>query len=654
MRSQQRNLLESLRPARSVVVVDDHSGFRRCASAILAAAGFEVVGEAEDGAKAVALVLALRPELVLLDVQLPDTDGFDLAARLLVRDPTLQIVLVSARDSSQYGSLVEKSGARGFLSKSDLSAPALERLLGSNGPSPESLVPSDAMRTSRDATERALARLQKVEARHRALLGAIPDLMLRIDAGGTYLDVSGDGGFPLQPEDLVGRNIRDVAPPAVAEALLACAARARESGEMHSVEYELDLGGDIRYCESRMVPSADGEVVIIMRDFTRRCRADAELRRLAEEQAALRRVATLVASDAAPEQVFQLVTEEVCRLLGIPSALLERFESATTARTVASYGGPPLPEVGTEVQLDEGLAALRVLRTGSTATAEFDTIPGEAAARLRGQGFRSTVAVPIIVAGATWGTLIAVFRDGEVMPPEAERRLQAFAELVALALASAQARDELAASRRRIVEAGDAERRRLERNLHDGAQQRLVALSVALRIAEGRIVEAPGDAKELLGVAADELSAALVELRELAQGIHPAVLTERGLATALEVLAARVPLPVVLDVVLPDRLPEQIEAAVYYVVSEGLANVVKHAEADSARVRVARENGHVAVSVEDDGVGGVTLEGGSGLYGLRDRVETLDGRLGVASSPGVGTALRAELPLRPSGAGETR
>jgi PAS domain S-box-containing protein len=496
------------------------------------------------------------------------------------------------------------------------------------------------------ANERALATVQRVEARNRALLGAIPDLMLRVDADGTYVDVSGDGGFPVEPEQLVGRNIRDVAPSDVADALLACARRARESGEMHSVEYELELGGVVHYCESRMVPSVDGEVVIIMRDFTDRRVADAKLRRLAKEQAALRRVATFVAGDAAPEQVFQLVTEEVCRLLDIPSALLARFESATTARTVASYGGPPLPEVGSEVELEEGLAARRVLQTGAPATAEFDAIPNEAAARLRQQGFRSTVAVPIAVAGATWGTLIAVFRDDEVMPPHAERRLQAFAELVALALASAQARDELAASRRRIVEASDAERRRLERNLHDGAQQRLVALSVALRIAKGKIVSAPGEAEELLDIAAVELAEALVELRELAQGIHPAVLTERGLTSALEVLAARVPLPVALDVALPERLPEQVEAAVYYVVSEGLANVVKHAQADSARVRVARENGHVAVSVEDDGVGGATLDRGSGLCGLRDRVETLDGRLGVASSVGIGTALRAELPVR--------
>ena len=289
---------------------------------------------------------------------------------------------------------------------------------------------------------------------------------------------------------------------------------------------------------------------------------------------------------------------------------------------------------------------LQVLRTSAPARVDdYTRIPGRAAELMRELGLRSTVAVPITVAGATWGALATQIREGETLPPDTERRLQAFAELVALAVASAQARDELAASRVRIVEAGDAERRRIERNLHDGAQQRLVALSVALRIAQGKISNSPAEAEDLIAVAADDLAEALVELRELAQGIHPAVLTERGLSDALEVLAARVPLPVELDIGLSERLPEQVEVAAYYVVSEGLANIVKHARAASVQVRVARENGHITVAVEDDGVGGATLDGGSGLCGLRDRVETLDGRLGIASRPGIGTCLRAELPV---------
>jgi PAS domain S-box-containing protein len=500
------------------------------------------------------------------------------------------------------------------------------------------------------ANERALTTVQQVEARNEALLGAIPDLMLRIDADGNYLDASGDEvELPLRAEELIGRNVRDFAPPAAAEAILACARRALASGEMHSVEYELEIDGDVYYCESRMVPSGDGEVVIIMRDFTRKRRADAELRRLAEEQAALRRVATLVASDAPPEQVFQLVTEEVCRLLGIREAVLVRFVDPSTGTIVGRYGMHMVGgfEVGSALPIEQGLPAWAVLHTGEPARVEsFDGLPGLFAERVRKLGYRSAVGVPIVVAASTWGTLVAALRDGEALPPETERRMQAFAELVALALASAQARDDLAASRLRIVEASDAERRRLERNLHDGAQQRLVALSVAMGMAQRMIADSPDEAYELLAGAAQELGEAIVELRELAQGIHPAVLTERGLESALEVLAARAPLPVELDVTLAERLPEQVEAAAYYVASEGLANVVKHARASTARVRVARENGHVTVAVEDDGMGGAAFDGGSGLYGLRDRVETLAGRFRVESGAGVGTTLRAELPLR--------
>jgi signal transduction histidine kinase len=245
--------------------------------------------------------------------------------------------------------------------------------------------------------------------------------------------------------------------------------------------------------------------------------------------------------------------------------------------------------------------------------------------------------------------LVAALREGDSLPPETERRMQAFAELVALAVASAQAREELEASRMRIVEASDAERRRLERNLHDGAQQRLVALSMGLRLAQGKVQDSPEEAAELLETATDELMEALTELRELAQGLHPAVLTEQGLEAALEVLAARVPLPVELKVRLPERLPEPVEATAYYVVSEALANVVKHSDAESVRVYAERAGIRALVEIADDGVGGADLGGGSGLCGLRDRVEALEGRVLVESPPGRGTLVRAELPVHARG-----
>jgi signal transduction histidine kinase len=204
--------------------------------------------------------------------------------------------------------------------------------------------------------------------------------------------------------------------------------------------------------------------------------------------------------------------------------------------------------------------------------------------------------------------------------------------------------EEVEASRTRIVAAGDDARRKLERNLHDGAQQRLVSLSLSLRLVEGQLRKDPGAAEELLQRSRDELAQALEELRELARGIHPAVLTDRGLEAALEALAARSPLPVEIDG--PDgELPPPVEAAAYYVVSEALANVTKYAQASLVKVTVGRTNGCALVEVADDGVGGADPSRGSGLRGLSDRLASLSGKLDVESPPGAGTRVRAEIPL---------
>ena len=501
------------------------------------------------------------------------------------------------------------------------------------------------------ASERALETVRRVEERDRALLDAIPDLMYRVSRDGTCLDVRAEDPATLfnPPEEMIGRDVRELLPAEIAEAILSCAVRALDTGEISTVEYEAEFDGVRRCFESRMVPSGPDEVVAIRRDFTERRRAQTEERRLAEEQAALRRVATLVAGDSPPEQVFQAVTEEVARLLGIRDAVLERFEERDRATLVGRYGvwADSDFEVGKTTPLEDGLAATKVRQTGGPAHSDnFEDLASKFAARIRDLGYRSSFGVPINVGGATWGVLVAALGANESLPPDTERRMQAFAELVALAVASAQARQELEASRMRIVEASDAERRRLERNLHDGAQQRLVALSVGLRLAQAKVREAPGEAADLLGTASEELMEALTELRELAQGIHPAVLTEQGLEAALEVLAARAPLPVELDVRLPGRLPGPVEATAYYVVSEALANVVKHSDACSARVCAERAEGPAHIEVADDGVGGADPAEGSGLSGLRDRVEALDGRLVVESPPGQGTLVRAMLPVR--------
>jgi signal transduction histidine kinase len=205
--------------------------------------------------------------------------------------------------------------------------------------------------------------------------------------------------------------------------------------------------------------------------------------------------------------------------------------------------------------------------------------------------------------------------------------------------------EELRASRQRLVEAGIAERRRLERNLHDGAQQRLVALSLTLRLAQNKMRKEPDAAERLMAGAHEELQLALEELRELARGIHPAVLSDRGLQGALEALAGRLPIPVELSDGPDDRLPAPIEAAAYFVVAEALTNVVKYADASHASVSIVRSNGHAIVEVRDDGVGGADPGRGSGIRGLADRVAALDGRLELESPPGEGTLLRAEIPV---------
>jgi PAS domain S-box-containing protein len=518
---------------------------------------------------------------------------------------------------------------------------------------PERLEAVSAMAGFALATERALKAAELAEKRTRALLDAIPDPMILVGRDGTYLDVRADARSRSQllapPEELIGRNVQDVLPHPLGAQVMAWIERTLAEGGVTAFEYEIEIDGVKHWKESRMMRSGPDEAVTVLRDFTDKRRADAELRRLAEEQAALQRVATLVAGDPPPEDVFQAVTEEVARLLGIRQAVLVRFEDAETGTIVGRFGPGVIGgfEIGDTIPIEEGFTVWKVLHTGAPARVDSsEGATGSLAERIASLGIHSTIGVPIVVAGSTWGALVAGLRGEESLPPEAEYRLQAFAELVALAVASAQAREELGASRLRLIEASDTERRRLERNLHDGAQQRLIAMAVSLRLAQAKVRDAPDEAAELLAIASDELMEALTELRELAQGIHPAVLTEQGLEPALEVLAARAPLPVEVDARLPERLPKPVEATAYYIVSEALANIVKHAEAGSARVHVERAEVRALVEVTDDGIGGADLNGGSGLCGLRDRVEALDGLLVVDSPPGRGTLVRAELPVR--------
>jgi PAS domain S-box-containing protein len=409
---------------------------------------------------------------------------------------------------------------------------------------------------------------------------------------------------------------------------------------------------------SAPVLDADGRpegVVSTLSDITQRRAAEQRLvaselatRALADEQAALRRIATLVASEAPPSSVFEQVTAEVARLLHAPSATVLRYETDGHATVVGSWrdvGLTGLP-LGSSLDLGGDSVVARVHRSGSPERIDdYVDAPGPLAEHLRALGYRSSVAAPVSVGGRLWGVLVASTTQPEGLATGSEQRLCDFAELAAQALSNADAYDKLAGSRARIVEAGDAERRRLERNLHDGAQQRLVSLALQLRMVEASFEANPDRARQDLAGAREQLTHALQELRELARGIHPAILTDGGLAPALSALAHRAPVPVEIDEVPAERLPESVEAAAYYLIAEAITNVAKHANASHVAVSVRRDEGRVLVQVADDGIGGADPVSGSGLHGLADRVEALHGHLRVDSPPGGGTRVEARIPV---------
>ena len=323
----------------------------------------------------------------------------------------------------------------------------------------------------------------------------------------------------------------------------------------------------------------------------------AEVSRLAAEQRSLRRVATLVAAEVSPERVFTAVSEECARILQVNSSAVMRYEGHEMATIVGRHNRDNIDvlRVGERLAAKETSAMGRVLRTG--APARIDDWGGvrdssEIADAIFRVGYRSSAAAPIVVAGALWGA-VAIASENP-LPDDAERRLGAFCELVSLAVASAQARADLIASRARLVHAGDEQRRRLERNLHDGAQQHLVSLALKLRVARARVETHPEITAKLLDEGLLELSSGLEELREIARGLHPAILTEQGLASALNALADRLPVPIEVDAP-TERLPVQIEATAYYIVSEALTNVAKHAAASRARVAVQSRRLRAAV-----------------------------------------------------------
>jgi GAF domain-containing protein len=376
--------------------------------------------------------------------------------------------------------------------------------------------------------------------------------------------------------------------------------------------------------------------------------ARVELRGYAEEQTALRRVATLVARAAAPEDMFAAVTAEVGRVLTADVTGMIRYNTDGTASIVGAWsstGASPLV-VGTRAQLSGPSVTTLVFETGRPARIDdLSATSGELAALARERGVRSAVGVPISVEGRPWGVMMVASVSEQPQPADTEVRLSGFTDLIATAIANAQIRAELLASRARIVAASDEARRRIERDLHDGAQQRLVALALLLRSAAGR-----PDSDEIHTAvvdAADGLMGAIDDLREISQGIHPAILSRAGLRPALRALVRRSPIPVEIDVRIDGRLPEPVEVGAYYVVSEMLTNAAKHARASIVEVDAETSGGTLRLYVRDDGVGGADPLRGSGLVGLKDRIEALGGTLTLHSPAGAGTTVTCELPVSP-------
>jgi PAS domain S-box-containing protein len=371
--------------------------------------------------------------------------------------------------------------------------------------------------------------------------------------------------------------------------------------------------------------------------------------RLAEQQAALRRIGVSIARGVAPRETFDAVCEEAKRLFGYDLVSIGRFEAddPTIVAVGASLTFQETIPIGTQWDLEDDLATTQVFRTGCAARSnrsEWRALSSPVASSLRQMGVVCAVASPIFVEERLWGAMTVSSQDGP-LPPDTEERLESFTDLVATAIANARNREQLAESRRRIVTASDDARRRIERDLHDGTQQRLVSLGLAARSAEALVDPDSEDLRAALSGIATGLAEAVTDLQEISRGIHPEVLSRGGLAPALRTLARRSTIPVDLDASFDNRLAEPIEVAAYFVASEALANAAKHAQASSIEVSLRAREDRLVLSVRDDGVGGADAARGSGLVGLLDRVEALDGVLDIRSEPGCGTRVAAELPL---------
>jgi signal transduction histidine kinase len=512
-----------------------------------------------------------------------------------------------------------------------------------------------------------------VTAEVRRLVGADLTVMSRYEPDGTVTNValwsaSGDSWGAVSSPPLGGRNVTtlvfETGRPARMDDFSLASGPIGDAGRMIGIRCSVGVPVSVEgWLWGVMVVSSVGEepwpadTESRLAGFTElvgvaiaNAQARVELRSRAEEEAALRRVATLVAGGAPPSEVFAAVAAEAGQLLSVDVTAVGRYGPGEVVTVVGTWsgGGTAIPSssVGTRTTLGGRNTPTLIFLTRRPARIDdYADATGAAADIGRAWGFSATVGAPLTAEGRLWGMLSVASTHSESLPAGTEERLAGFAELAGTAIANAEAHGALAASRARIVAAADEARRRIERDLHDGAQQRLVTLSLQLR--ELRAAPpGPGELLQELGGIATGLDAALEELREIGRGIHPAVLASAGLRPALKSLARRCAVPVDLHVRVPDRPPGHAEIAAYYVVCEALTNAARHASATAAKVEVTADEDLLLVRVCDDGRGDADFGRGSGLVGLKDRVEALGGTISLHSPPGKGTTVEVHLPVR--------
>jgi signal transduction histidine kinase len=367
------------------------------------------------------------------------------------------------------------------------------------------------------------------------------------------------------------------------------------------------------------------------------------------EQRALRRVATLVAHGASPSTVFQAVAGEVGSLLEADYASICRYDPGEMMCMLARWSAPGaadlgMPGFGGRWAMGDDSSAAAVLRTGRPARRAVEAITSEIGGWLRSRGIGQVVSCPITVEDRLWGVMVLEFLGRRPVPADAEGRANEFVQLAACTIAQAESRAELIASRTRLVMAADQARHRIERDLHDGTQQRLISLGLTLAAAQASAPPENEELRQRLSQATEEVSQAQEQLQEISQGLHPAVLAHGGLSAAVKALTRRFPVRTELDIDADRRVPDAIEVTAYYAVSEALANVLKHSSASLVRVELHVNDESLHLMIRDDGVGGADPRRGSGLIGLKDRVEAVGGTMQITSPPGAGTSILVEIP----------